>query len=462
MMAAEDATDLSELLSEAPAAHSMRDFDVHVQPAEKASLTAFSVDSWGIRRAKEIAESEINKERGVKIHEPTVICDAHHALFEPEPVLAEKCEFPDRKEWFSRLIETPEYQSLHTQTMLDTFISEIASKAICDQWVQFSKTEETGESSGKPKSEIEKEIDMIRSVSRAIKESSETVESAKDMEAGLGAGGDGSLDRNKMRALFIKNRNNAKLQMIFELAGRYRRLARGLQSRKTTHGTDEITGIETSGNLKRVLPIELGKFCVPELEIEQLRKFSEKRLLSRRFQGVQKVARGPIVIVVDRSGSMASDDKIEHAKALALTLGWVARHQKRWCAFVGFAGGSEGTRLCFPPGKWDEEKLIKWVMEPASGGTDLDVPIKQLPEVYWKEFNCPRGVSDIIFVTDAIVKCPKKMGDNFLAWKKENQVKSYGIILNNSAGDMEKLCDRHWLVSDLSLEQDAISSVLSI
>ena len=75
---------------------------------------------------------------------------------------------------------------------------------------------------------------------------------------------------------------------------------------------------------------------------------------------------------------------------------------------------------------------------------------------------CPLGKTDIIVITDAGLNIEKKDEAKFKKFKEEQQVKAYGLILGHDRGDLARICDQSWLLSDLSLDAEAIEAVLSI
>jgi uncharacterized protein with von Willebrand factor type A (vWA) domain len=137
--------------------------------------------------------------------------------------------------------------------------------------------------------------------------------------------------------LFHLVRNDATLQAICALAGRYRRLAQSCQRRKTRHGLDDVVGVEFGGELGRVLPHELVKLAEPAFEREALRRLAEGQLQCREHHATEPVGKGPVIVCVDESGSMTGDP-VHTAKAVGLALAWIARRQRRWCALVAYSG----------------------------------------------------------------------------------------------------------------------------
>src|SRR5439155_15114462 len=181
----------------------------------------------------------------------------------------------------------------------------------------------------------------LRAVGRALAAARDEVAEMKEAAAalGMGPGAPGSNDPQAIAAVFRRVRSDPSLKRICELAGRFRRVAQSKQRRKTIHGLDDVVGVEPGGDLARLLPHELAKLAVPELELDTLRRLVERQTLCRDYHATEPVGKGPIIVSVDESGSMQGD-KVHTAKALALALAWIARQQRRWCALVAHSGGS--------------------------------------------------------------------------------------------------------------------------
>src|SRR5207237_8274272 len=142
-------------------------------------------------------------------------------------------------------------------------------------------------------------------------------------------------------------------------------------------------------------PYEERKQTRPELERHTLRRIVERQAFCREHHAVEPVGKGPVIVCLDESGSM-SGERIHTAKALALALAWVARHQKRWCALVAYSGDSGERLLALPPGRWDETALCDWLAAFLGRGSDIDVPVREMPRIY-AELKAPPGVTDLVF-----------------------------------------------------------------
>jgi uncharacterized protein with von Willebrand factor type A (vWA) domain len=183
--------------------------------------------------------------------------------------------------------------------------------------------------------------------------------------------------------------------------------------------------------------------------------------MCREHKAVIKVGKGPIIVCVDESGSMHGDPVCQ-AKAFALAMAWIAKRQNRWCCLIGYAGSTEGTICVLKPGKWEDDKLAEWLEHFYSGGTVMDVPLRELPNQFWPTINPPKGATDVILITDGIVRVPDNMATNFNSWKQREKVKCISLILAADAGGLKTVSDEVHLISSINVDDEAIGRCLSI
>lgn len=432
------------------------------QPRPAASPTALELDDWGLRRGSDIlADSERLQQTGL---DENAIADMHGAAFEPDPQLKEDCADAQRREFLAQLLQTPDYHSLHTSTVLNAAASAIAATAFAEQFAALKKEEDRSKGKGElaGKDALDHEMATLRAVGRAVSEASKEVEECKEAAAamGMGPGAPGSNDPKAIAALFRRVRHNPTLRRICELAGRYRRVAQSKQRQKATHGMDDMVGVVLDGDLGKLLPHELAKLALPEFEDDTLRRLVERQVQCREYRSLEPVARGPILVSVDESGSMEGD-KVHTAKALALALAWVARHQRRWCGLVAYSGSSGERLLALPPGRWDEAAVMDWLEKFIGRGSNLDVPVQELPD-YYQRLGAPAGKTDVILITDAICHIPHALQSRFIAWKQSVQARVISLIIESKPGDLAALSDEVHLVGSLAVSEAGVERVLSV
>ncbi|QDU21335.1 vWA domain-containing protein [Urbifossiella limnaea] len=430
-------------------------------PATDARPTALEVDAWGLRRGRDlVAESDRLKGAGT---DAFAAADFFAAGFDPDPRLVETCADPRRHQFVTQMLDTPEYRALHAATRLDDTAAAIAATHFAEQFARLKKEDTKDHAAGTTAGGTPgDEMATLRAVGRAV--AAACTEVAQLHEAagalGMGPGAPGSNDPRAVAALFKRVRSDPTLRRICELAGRFRRVAQSKQRMKQTHGLDDVVGVEPGGDVGRLLPVELSRLMLPELELDTLRRIVERDAMCREHHAVEPVGKGPVIVCIDESGSMEGD-KAHTAKALALALAWVARHQRRWCALVAYSGDSGERLLALPPGRWDEAKLMDWLAAFIGKGSDLDVPVKEMPRMY-AELKAPAGVTDLIFVTDARCRIAGGIRDTFLAWKVAARARLVTLVVDSPPGDLALVSDEVHQVRSLAPDTDGVGRVLSL
>ena len=426
------------------------------KPAE-ASLTALKLDQWSLRKGNELlAESPRLRKLNLS---SACVSDLLGAAFLPEPLLEDACSDPLRKQFVEELLSTPAYQSLHESTKLNGIASEIAAISFGEQFSALAARVETSPKLPESKS---LEIEIISSASKAARQATEGVEELESVTQamGMGPGEPGSSDVNAIAATFKAARSNPALLRICSLAGKFRQLAQGLHKARSKNGFEEVTGLENGGDISRLIPSELMRLGIPELEIDFLRRFAERQCLCREFEAQERVGLGPVVLVVDESGSMIGS-RNESAKAIALTLAWIARRQGRWCGLVAFSGGTGHRVLSLPPERWNQVDLLDWLESFLGCGSDQDVPIREMPAIF-TELSAPAGKTDLIYITDAELSISQKKATEFKTWKASVQTRLISLVLNTDPGDLKSISDEVHVISSLEPNEMGIKKVFSL
>lgn len=422
------------------------------QSTLNASPTALKLDQWALRRGRQLLQESEHLQKLPL--DGDAIADFHGVAFEPDPLLQDSCVDPQRREFLAQLLDTPDYHSLHLSTMLNPLASTLAATTFAEQFAKLKQKEQQASNAG--------EFATLRAVGQALIQAEEEVGEAKEAlsSVGLGPGAPGSNDPKAIAAVYRRIRSDPTLQRISALAGRYRRVAQSRQRRKTIHGMDDVVGVVSDNDLGRLLPHELAKLAIPELEEDTLRRLVERQTMCRQYRSSEPVAKGPILVTVDESGSMEGD-KVHTAKALALALAWIASHQRRWCGLVAYSGDSGERLLALPPGRWNENSLMDWLGEFLGNGSHLDVPVRELPD-YYQHLGAPKGQTDVIVITDALCHIPSEIQTRFHCWKEQVQARVISLVLNHSPGDLEAISNEVHLVQSLDVSEEAIGRVLSL
>lgn len=433
---------------------------------DDVSLTALDLDQWSIHKGHELNQLAKFSRLGLSDLE---VADMFGAAFKVSPKLVDLCHDERRHQFVRDLLATPDYKTLHDLSKANAVISRMTAETFCKQWSEL-KAQDAGRDimnqrrkTPPEQQALEAEMDCLAQATEAASESLQEADELLNWVSAMGKEpGDlnGKMDPEQTMQNFQRVKNDHQLRRIIELAGAWRLSAQGAQRRKVVHGYDDMTGITLGNDLARMLPSELGQLGDPDLELLWLRRYAERSCLSREYRGVEKLAKGPLVMMIDESMSM-NGEKICNAKAMALAFGWIARHQKRWILLGSFASAYQGNYIIFPPGGWQEKKLMDWLQSFIGGGTDLRYPLYTIPEL-WSKLGCPKGRTDMCLLTDGQVDLPKYIKDSFLAFKKREQVRLYTLSVGCSAGPVEEVSDKAWVMQSISHRERGVLDVFSI
>ncbi|MFS0783458.1 VWA domain-containing protein [Bacillus sp. 1P06AnD] len=238
-------------------------------------------------------------------------------------------------------------------------------------------------------------------LSNAIKAAANETKEAKDDVQSLLAGGagNGEADMKKVPlrdqlSLAEQLRNNQKLKAIAEWAGKFKSIARKKQKSKHIESLDR-SGMTLGSDIERLLPQELGMLMIKGTKLDFLKRFSESQVMMYSPKGKETLGKGPIVIVMDQSGSMNPLDY--QAKAFILSLAMIAKKQKRDFTVIPFSNRVEEP-FDFKKGKITSEQLVDLAVRFLGGGTIYGLALNKAKEVILNQKRYNKA--DIVFVTD--------------------------------------------------------------
>jgi len=209
-------------------------------------------------------------------------------------------------------------------------------------------------------------------------------------EAGPAGDGSGAL------RLLGRLRKDPRLRRIAELAGRFKRILAEKRRQRVHHGADEVVDVEQGAELARLLPSELARIRHPRLRLAFLRDFVEKQCLQYRMAGVEMLGKGPLVVCLDKSGSMAGSKDV-WATAVALALLDVAQREKRPFGLICFNGGVTFEASVRAGEQLSQEALFV----SCAGGTDIDGAVARALDLVEAGSRGMRR-ADVVLVTDGI------------------------------------------------------------
>jgi uncharacterized protein with von Willebrand factor type A (vWA) domain len=269
--------------------------------------------------------------------------------------------------------------------------------------------------------------------------------------AGLGAGGRSSPGRQL--ELGRRLATNPKLRRLAALVGRMRQQAFALRRRQFERTSEEMHSVRLGADLEHLLPPELLALRHPALRRDLVRRLVEGRLLSYALRGTDERGRGPMIVCLDGSSSMAGEKEV-WSKAVALTLLEIARRQRRLFRFICFASADTPlfTRDLNPRERWEvrTDRALDVAEYFPGGGTDFATPLSAALDCLGTA-RYRRG--DVVLLTDGECDVAPEWRERFLAEKKRLGFALWSVLIDvgtSTARTLETLSDRVSTVSQLT------------
>lgn len=161
----------------------------------------------------------------------------------------------------------------------------------------------------------------------------------------------------------IKSR---QIEAIAMLAGRMYTAMRGVKQLEEDASPQEVKDITTGGDIERLVASEHAQLGHKLLSNIAAMRLLKKQSTQFRMAGVVEVGCGPLVIVVDESGSM-HDARNVWAKACVSALIRIAHETKRMVRVVHFSTATKVTPC--KPG--DRVRVLDALFSFIGGGTDI-------------------------------------------------------------------------------------------
>ncbi len=212
----------------------------------------------------------------------------------------------------------------------------------------------------------------------------------------------------------------------------------------------EIRGCTRSGDVSRMLPVEAVALLHPTLRLAWHARRAENALLSydalteadvivtrtrETDDGgtieVSRRERGPIIVCLDASGSMAGPIGLL-AKAITLHLMLVAHDERRRCFVYTFSGPGDVIEHEIAPTAEGIEAFLGFVLLDFEGGTDVSEPLRRAlakqAEADWKE-------ADILLVTDGFHLAPPEIVSAIAERRADSALRVHGLLVGNTYSD---------------------------
>jgi uncharacterized protein with von Willebrand factor type A (vWA) domain len=312
-------------------------------------------------------------------------------------------------------------------------------------------------------------------VSQALKDAKDAAEEDEALCRAFGAA-DGEIKRMDFeeRAALMKRLHESRLARFSAEIGRMRISLSGERMRRVTQARDEAYSVELSGDLSRVLTSELVKLVTnPMLKTKFTLDLANRRLLSRKYRGKERLGKGAIIALVDCSGSM---DRPLHydpnqpdgmtceawAKGICLSLLDSAMRQKRDMEVILFSSRSQQIRFSFPQGKASISTVLEMTEHFYCGGTNFEQPLDMALQLLISDYNRNgKPKADLVFMTDDGGSVSPEFTHRWLDAKERLQFRTFGMAIGagvSTDGVLTTISDNVRSITDL-MDTTAVADI---
>jgi len=399
---------------------------------------------------------------------PPLIADTFSIFYKPNPQFLDDSqiapEFRINKRVLEKVMNTDTFNELKETTVLDDVNSAIATVILTEKLYEElkNKLKEIKEHTekiqqlrnqlpNKSKHEFKKTVQQIEqhaealqsivtqgAVSVAVRKAQQEFEEVQNAIAVLGFGNEPGqpiqVDPETAIKLAVELKNSQHVKKMIELLGRMRNLLKSTAKAKPRKSKLELHNVAMGREVERLLPSEILK----------LRKYRpifhkdyyEGRLMHYDLKRREKEAKGPIVIALDLSGSMAGE-KEQWAKAVSLATIDLAVKDKRPWAFVAFDAKIKDVKVFKKPPK--PEEVLEIMKIGASGGTSYELPLREVMKIIEQEREFTKA--DVLFISDGECNIQQEFLEKFNEFKKQRNISVVGVLISGIPIVMRQFCN---------------------
>jgi len=249
--------------------------------------------------------------------------------------------------------------------------------------------------------------------------------------------------------------DNAKLKKLGQLVGRMRTQMLALRQKMFERANEEMYEVGIGAELSRLLPHELLALRHPILKRDFARRFLDGELLQYALRTVDEKGRGPMIVCLDGSSSMAGDKEI-WSKAVCLTLLDIAQRQRRLFRSICFSSADMPLQVLDLNRRQRSVAAMSKIFELAEyfpgGGTDFQKPLSAALECL-QQAHYKRG--DIVFITDGECRVDPQWLSEFTRAKDHLGFSLFSVLIDvgsSSLGALKDFSDRITTITQLTSE----------
>lgn len=288
---------------------------------------------------------------------------------------------------------------------------------------------------------------------RVVQDMEQSSQDTETWSLQLGSGGRSSA--SAQMELGKKLAGNSKLKKLAHMVGRMREQALALRRTLFERANAEMYEVGIGAELSRLLPHELLALRHPLLRRDFARRFVDAELLQYALRAIEEKGRGPMIVCLDGSSSMAGDKEI-WSKAVSLTLLDIAQRQRRLFRSICFAAADMPLQVLDLNGRQryvaEMDKVFQLAEYFPGGGTDFQKPLSAALECLQKARH-KRG--DIVFITDGECRVDAIWLSEFKRAKERLGFSLFSVLIDvgsSSLGPLRDFSDKITTISQLTSE----------
>lgn len=304
------------------------------------------------------------------------------------------------------------------------------------------------------------DLDLDRLANSALEVATAEVDEIDSARKGIGLeDGDWQTMSPEERMAMADRLRTEEMKELAAVIGQMRHFALGVKAQRINDVPHEAYDVETGNDLRRILRPQLALLATKETSYEFFRRFVDKELLVYKMRGTEEVGKGPIVIAIDKSGSMHGAP-FRWAMGVAEALRRFAAEEDRDYYAMFFGNNNDRERFNFPQGKGPFDKVLAFLGTQANGGTQFDGVLTEALEKASKSFDGDgKGKADIVFITDGMAHLDEQWIENFNRERERVGVRVYSVYIGGSydyghsggpLGLLEKISDACIPVTELN------------
>lgn len=276
-------------------------------------------------------------------------------------------------------------------------------------------------------------VDLDRLAHEALNAAFNEVDEIEGLRKGIGLeDGEWYSMNPESRMAMADQLRTEEMKELAEVIGRMKRFALGVKATRIIDVPHEAYDVEYGNDLRRLLRPQYALLGNEFTKYEFFRRYTDKELLVYKMRGKEDVGKGPIVIAIDKSGSMGGAP-FRWAMGVAEALRRFAAEEDRDYYAMFFGNNNDRERFDFPGGKGPFDKVLSFLGTQANGGTEFDGVLTEALEKASVSFDGEgKGKADIVFITDGMAHLDEKWIADFNAERNRVGVRVYSVYIGGA------------------------------